>query len=286
MRALSLKVWRPAPIRHIITLLGGSLEILRVNGAVIETCEILASIPHPRLTFFEISTIGVPTHDYLAAFRNIRTLIIHSLGPDPVPPTTLPHLTYLSAPWTIGQALLPGRPVRTYRMAYDYHLASGPYINGPLVGLEAYAQHVTELHVWLRVSPWGLAAFLASHFPNIVRLYLKLTDLEDLDDGRWPGPRAKVHRSLKEFDVGFDVSKRRPFPREECKRALTKLTLICPALEVVRFGALLPVNGGCIDEIEVPLDWLMDMRRTMGGDWQERKWGAATPVPRRLRAHG
>lgn len=44
-------------------------------------------------------------------------------------------------------------------------------------------------------------------------------------------------------------------------------------LEVVRFEALFPVDGGGIDERDVPLDWLMDIRRTAEGERKEIKWG-------------
>jgi len=51
------------------------------------------------------------------------------------------------------------------------------------------------------------------------------------------------------------------------------LTVVCPALEVVRFGELFPVEGGGVDERDVPLDRLMDMRQTAEGEWKEMKWG-------------
>jgi len=81
-----------------------------------------------------------------------------------------------------------------------------------------------------------------------------------------------VHRSLREFDIGFSV-KRQPFPREGCWKVLMALTEVCPALEVVRFGELFPVEGGGIDERDVALDRLMDMRQTAEGEWREMKWG-------------
>jgi len=97
---------------------------------------------------------------------------------------------------------------------------------------------------------------------------------EGVQFGLQSGP-GSVHRSLKEFDIGFLVMKGRPFPREDCWTVLTRLTEMCPALEVVRFGELFPVEGGGIDERNVPLDWLMDIRRTAEGEWKERKWGAS-----------
>ena len=115
---LSLEGSSPLPI----PLLGDSLEMLRFNLWNIPAYEILTSTPLPCLTFLENSTImKLPTHahDYLTSFRNITTLILSSLGPGPVPRTALPHLTYLSAPHTSGgTALLPGRPVHTYRVNY------------------------------------------------------------------------------------------------------------------------------------------------------------------------
>ena len=120
-------------------------------------------------------------------------------------------------------------------------------------------------------SPWELLGFLALHFPNIVRLYLRVDELHRLDDGESPQSHVEVHHSLREFDIGFYVGKGRLIPRKNCRKALTRLTEVCPALEVVRFGNLLPVEGGGIDDREVPMDWLMDMRRTAEGEWKERK---------------
>ena len=269
IKALLLQGSSPVPI----TLLGSSLEVLRLNQWKNQSYEILASTPLPRLTFFGNSFIlKLPTHDYLASFRNIRTLILSSLGPGPVPPTALPRLTYLSAPQDAGKALLPGRPVHTYHLRYMSHQIWGGSINNLLVELAPCAQHVKELQLWLRVSPWDLVVFLALHFPNIVRLHLGLSHSDHLADGDSPRSRGRVRHSLREFDIGFNVTKGQSFPRENCRKALTRLTEVCPALEVARFGELFPVDGGGIDDRNVRLDWLMDMRRTAGGEWQERKW--------------
>ena len=253
--------------------MGSSLETLRLSQWKIPSYEILSSTPLPHLTFLENSTIiELPTHDYLTSFRNIRTLILSSLGPGPVPPTALPRLTYLSAPHQVGKALLPGRPVHTYRVHYIRRVVSGTSIEHPLVELAAYAQHLKELHLWLMVSPSELAVLLALHFPNIVRLHLRLAPPDLLDDGTPPRSSVHVHPSLREIDIGFRVDPIQPLPRENCGRALMKLTKVCPVLEVVRFGKLFPIEGGGIDERDVSFDMVMDMRRTTGGEWKERKW--------------
>jgi len=88
-----------------------------------------------------------------------------------------------------------------------------------------------------------------------------------------PTEPEHVHRSLREFDIGFSVVEGQPFPRKDCQKVLTALTKVCPALEVVRFGRLFPVEGGGVDERDVPLDRLMDMRQTAEGKWEEKKWG-------------
>jgi hypothetical protein len=62
-----------------------------------------------------------------------------------------------------------------------------------------------------------------------------------------------------------------PFPREDCWKILTTLTGMRLGLEVVRFGELFPVDGGGIDEMGVPLNWLMDVRRKAEGEWKERR---------------
>ena len=262
------------PMDHLITLVGSSLEILRFSVWRIQTYEILASIPLPRLTFFEDSTaMKVPTHENFAPFRNIRTLIMSFLGPDPVPSTAFPNLTYLSAPHGVGKVLLPGRPVHIYRMHDVHYSRPGAYLKGPLVQLAPYAQHVKELHLWIEASPWELVGFLALHFPNIVRLHLGVNEFNLLDHGEPPQYQADVHLSLREFDIGFGVTEDWPFPDDNCWFTLTRLTEVCPALEIIRFGALFPIDGGEIDERNVPLDWLKDIRRTAGGEWEERKWG-------------
>ena len=197
IKTLLLEGWSPVPI----PLLGSSLEVLRLKLWRIHTYEMLASTPLPRLTFLEnLFILKVPTQDYLVSFRNIRTLILSSLGSDPVPPTALPHLTYLSAPHDVGKALLPGRPVHTYRVQYIYRWILGAPIENPLVELAPCAQHVKELHLWLMASPWELLGFLALHFPNIVRLYLRVDELHRLDDGESPQSHVEVHHSLREFD--------------------------------------------------------------------------------------
>ena len=268
IKALLLEGWSSVPI----ALLGSSLEVLRLKWWKCQPYdrEILASTPLPRLTFLDVLfMIKVPTQDYFASFRNIRTLILRFLGHDPVPPTALPHLTYLSAPHDVGKALLPGRPVHTYHDSYVWHSIRA---GSPLVELAPYAQHVKELHISFRMSPWEVAVFLALHFPNVVRLHLNLSWSDQLDDGDSPQSRGLAHHSLREFDIGFYVTKGQWFPREKCRKALMSLTEVCTALEAVRFGELFPVNGGGIDERDVRLDWVMDMRRTAGGEWQERTW--------------
>jgi len=109
---------------------------------------------------------------------------------------------------------------------------------------------------------------------------MSLNDFTLPDDGKTPQFQADGHPSLKEFDLGFDMIKGRPFPRENCKQVLMLLTEVCPELEVVRFGELFFVDGGGgIDERDDRLDWLMDMRRTAEGDWEEREWGVVvTPI--------
>ena len=269
IKSLFLQGWSPLPN----ALLGSSLETLRLNQWEMPAYEILSSTALPCLAFLENSTIiKLPTHDYFASFRNITTLILSSLGPGPVPPTALPLLTYLSAPHYVGKALLPGRPVHTYQVHYIQHMISGASIEHPLVELAPCAQHVKELHLWLGVSPWELVVFLALHFPNVVRLHLKLAPFDRLEEG-WPPPsNAYMHPLLREFDIGFYVNRTQPFPREICRKLLTKLTKVCPVLEVVRFGQLFPIDGGGIDERDLSVDLVMDMRRTAGGDWKERKW--------------
>ena len=270
IKSLFLQGWSPLPN----TLLGTSLETLRFNRWKLSAYEILSSTPLPRLTFLENSTIiKLPTHDYFASFRNITTLIISSLWPSPVPPTALPRLTYLSAPYEVGKALLPGRPVYTYSVHYIYPPITGVSIEHPLVELAPCAQHVKELHLWLRVSPSDLAVFLALHFPNVVRMHLKLAPSDLLDDGTPPWSSAHMHPSLREFDIGFYVNRTQPFPRESCRKVLTKVTKVCPVLEVVRFGQLFPTDGGGVDERDLSFDLVMDMRRTAGGEWKEKKWG-------------
>ena len=154
-------------------------------------------------------------------------------------------------------------------MHYTSHSISGASLKGPLEELAPCAQQVKELHLFLKVSPLRLVGFLALHFPNVVRLYLRLFGSNHLEDGDLRS-QVEVHRLLREFDIGFNLNKGRPFPRENCRKALERLTEVCPVMEVVRFGALLPVEGGGIDEREISLDLLMDMRRTTEGEWQER----------------
>ena len=261
------------PIRHLLALLGNSLERLRVKRWRISAFEILASMPLPRLTFFENSTIiNVPRHDYLASFQNIRTLVLSFLASGPFPPTALPHLTYLFAPPDIGKVLLPGRPVHTYRMHPAHYQKWVASIEGPLVQVALRGQHVKELHLWLDLSPWGMARWLALHFPNVVWLHLGLSSPSHLCDGMMPWSHVHVNSSLRKFDIGFYMTKGGPIPRENCREVLSKLTEVCSMLEAVRFGELCPTLGGGIDEKNVSWDRVMDMRRTAGGEWQERKW--------------
>jgi len=137
------------------------------------------------------------------------------------------------------------------------------------------AQHVKELHLWVRVAPWVLAEFLALHFPNLVRVHLRMNEFYHPTAREPSWSQVGVHLSLREFDIGFNVIVGQPFPREECRKALGRLTEVCPVLEVVRFGALFLDDGGRIDERNIPLDKLMDMRRTAEGEWKERQWGVS-----------
>jgi hypothetical protein len=124
----------------------------------------------------------------------------------------------------------------------------------------------------MSMGPPGLVELLVVQLPNLVRVRLMMKESKLPAPGRVSiGPEKSVHRSLKEFDIGFPVEKGRVFPHEACWAVLTTLIEMCPALEVVRFGALFPVEGGGIDERNVPLDWLMDIRRTAEGEWKERR---------------
>jgi len=118
-----------------------------------------------------------------------------------------------------------------------------------------------------------LVEALAKHFPSIIRVYMmRGNGFETPLFTPQPDP-TPVHRSLKELDVGFSIAAGRPFLREECQKLLMTLTATCPALEVVRLGALFLVDGGGIDERCVAPDRVMDMRRSVGGEWKERTWG-------------
>ena len=259
-----------ASTKHLLTLLRSSLETLRFTS-ITETYEVLASTPLPRLTFLEKPyVIGAHKYDHFDSSPNIRVLIISSLGDHPIPPTTLPHLTYLSAPYPVAKALLPGRPVRTYRTSYVYSCCDGSHIAFPLREVAPCAQHVEELQLSTVMRPERLVGLLAVHLPNLMRVRLMTGEFNFKRD---PVVPQSVHRSLKEIDIGFAVMTGRSFPREDCWAVLRRLTEMCPALEVVRFGALFPIEGGGIDERNVPLDWLMDIRQTAKGEWKERKWG-------------
>ena len=147
----------------------------------------------------------------------------------------------------------------------------------PLRKVAPYAQHVKELQLsTMRYSP-SLWQVLAEYLPNLVRLRLMVEEvplpLIGVLPFKYSVMHKRGHRWLRELDIGFAVTKGRPFPREACWAVLTLIPEMCPALEVVRFGALFPVEGGGIDERNVPLDWLMDLRRTADGKWKERKWG-------------
>ena len=281
---LWLEICSPPTTRHLLTLLGSSLKILRFRRQNWEAHEILPSTPLPLLTFFESPVIKtVPSWVYFASFQNIRVLILHSFAwdessPSPIPSTALPHLTYLAAPPILGKALLLGRPVHTYRM-YDPYYRDWSVMNHlerTLMHVAPYAQHVKELHLWLNVPPWVLVDHLALHFPNLVRVHL-CWDVPNSRPGPWP--KGGAHLSLREFNIGFYLRKEWSFPSDKCRNALRLLTKVCPALEVFRFGEVFFVDGSSgIDERDVRPDRLMDMRRTAEGEWKERKWGVVTPI--------
>jgi len=262
--------------KHLLTLLASSLETLRSRGLRSEVNDVIGSTQLPRLTFFEeVSSLGRSKWDHFTSFSNIKVLIIVSFGLPSVPtamlPHMLPHLTHLSARHTVARVLLPGRPVRTYHL--DVCVGSRA-----LAKLAPCAQHVEELQLPTRMPPGELVEHLAMHLPNLVRVRLTTAKFPFPTNGKSAFvPRSGneyVHHSLREIDIGFHRVKGRPFPSESCWNALTTLRGICPGLEVVRFGELFPVAGGGIDERNVGLDWLMDVRRTTAdGEWKERKWG-------------
>src|SRR5258708_25039599 len=99
------------------------------------------------------------------------------------------------------------------------------------------------------MPPDKLAGWVAMHLPNLLRVRLMMEEFRPALGTFVPD---FVQRSLKEFDIGFPTGER--FPREDCWEILGRLTKVCPALEVVRFGALFPVEGGGIDERNIPLD--------------------------------
>jgi hypothetical protein len=287
IKALRLEDPAPAPTKHILTLLAGSLETLKLGRSSKEICDVLASTPLPRLTFFvEPPTIGrvSPEINHLASLSSITTLVVSDGAIPSVLPSFLPHLTHLTAPSYIAEALIPGRPVRTYRMSYHYYCCDGIHIAYPLTQLAPIAQHVKELQLPTNLRPANLVELLVVYFPDIVRVRLIMREIRPETNTELPLPfpphseSGYTHHSLKEFDVGFPVVEGRPFPREDCQKILVTLTERCPALEVVRFGALFPIEGGEIDERNVPLDWLMDMRRTAEGEWKERKWAFVPPT--------
>jgi len=268
-----------APIKHLLTLLASSLETLRSRGPWPGAINVLGSTQLPRLTFFEeLYQEHFPRWEHFASFSNIKVLIISSFGIHFPPKDILPHLTYLCAPHNIASALLPGRPVRTYHMHPNYFCCGLPHSRPPLAEVAPDAQHVEELQLSTRMPPGELVEHLAMHFPNLVRVRLMMVEfpLPTNEESALvpPSGSAYVHHSLREIDIGFHRVKGRPFPSESCWNALTTLKGICPGLEVVRFGELFPVAGGGIDERNVGLDWLMDVRRaTTDGEWKERKWG-------------
>jgi hypothetical protein len=289
IKALRLEDPAPAPTKHILTLLAGSLETLKISISSREVCQVLASILLPRLTFLVETSIfarGPFEIKYLASFSSITTLVVSDGAMSPVLPSFLPHLTHLTAPFFIAEVLIPGRPVHTYRMSYHYYCCNGIHIGHPLTQLAPVAQHVKELQLLTSLRPANLVELLVVHFPDIVRVCLIMREIRSEPSIDLPLPlpfpphseSGYTHHSLKELDVGFPVVTRRPFPREDCQKILVTLTDRCPALEVVRFGALFPVEGGGIDERNVSLDWLMDMRRTAEGEWKERNWLFVPPI--------
>ena len=146
----------------------------------------------------------------------------------------------------------------------------------PLRETAPHAQRIEELQLTTSFPPARLAGPLATLLPNIVRVRLIMHEFKLPAAAEAPDTlltdAGHLHRSLREFDIGFSV-KGQLFPREGCWKVLIALTEVCPALEVVRFGELFPVEGGTIDERDVPLDRLMDVRQTAEGEWREMKWG-------------
>ena len=112
---------------------------------------------------------------------------------------------------------------------------------------------------------------LVVHLPNLVRVRQVMRDFDPLSARRCGAEYWYMHLWLEEFDIGFPVVKGRSLPRGDCLQVLRTLTATCPALEVVRFGALFPIDGGGVDERNGPPDWLMDMRQTAEEGWEERR---------------
>ena len=263
--------------KHFLVLLASSLETLRLGWGSEERYEALTGIPFPRLKFFEEPRwIGPTVHNHLIACSSITTLIIRFPSHPPVPPTILPNLTHLTSPYLVAKELIPGRPVRTYHMLYVPSLA---YVTAPLEEIALLAQRVEELQLLVDPPLAKVVKLLAVHLPNLVRVRIIM-----MDELEHPPPREglcspqagaeskHVHSSLREADIGFYKARGQSFPCEDCLEVLRMLTETCLVLEIVRFGELFPVDGGGIDERNVSLDWLMDMRRSAEGEWKERKW--------------
>jgi hypothetical protein len=270
---------------HLSRSLAGSLETLEIdsNCADTDVYNLFSKLELTTLQCFASIRIPLSTlrhsifHPFLrhAFITKLHVTVgdAHFLSPA-FPDTFLPKLRHLSAPWSVAESLIPGRPVQVFR---DTELQALDMTNleNKLVQLAASASGIEELEL---NSGWSMAeifTLFVKHLPYLKYLRL-LTGSQmchyprEMERHMAMEPKFGVQcPSMQEIEMRIHVPPEdrllHQVSRLNCRVLSGQFTIICPALEVLTFIITDSKFKQC--ERDIPLRHIFKLRRMLNGEW-------------------
>jgi hypothetical protein len=296
IRVLVLRSLRSeqTPMAHLSRCLAGSLETLEIDSNCADT-DVYNLFSILELTTLQsFASIRIPLsalrrsifHPFLrhAFITTLHISVEHAQFLSPVfPDTFLPKLRRLSAPWSVAESLIPGRPVQVFR-DIGLQVLDMPNLENMLVQLAASASGIEELELCSSWNSPGIFTLFVKHLPYLKRLRLLIGAQTHYYPRQVKSYMAMEPKfgvqcpSLREIEIRVQVPPENRLlhqvSRTNC-RILSKLFIpICPALKVLTFIITDSRFNQC--ERDIPLRHIFKLRRMVNGEWEERGFGIET----------
>ena len=276
-----------APMKHILNLLAGSLGTLDLDASPIFILSFMGAIRLPHLA--HIRHVGVQWRvsdmQELPFQPPITTLFLgpeHARQTGGIPPGILPQLRELSAPCSVGEQLIPGRPVTQFRDT-SLKKVSVAELDRTLAYFAKSTIGIRHLEICAELAVPSLFAALEKRVPRIKRFRL----LTDSDRFRHNPDYAMTHKddagtgaaALEEVEIRFRAwadCHAPPFiSSNNCHTIFGAVERACSALEAVTFTVVGKNERFEKDENDLPPQSIYKLCKTADGAWEERRWGTS-----------